>query len=67
MRVDSARDFGRRECPGCATEVPANSNRCPICGYVFPQASSRQRVFRYGGALLMLGLILLIYLLRYFR
>lgn len=36
MRVDVNKDFGTRECPSCATEVPKNSNRCPICGYEFP-------------------------------
>ena len=65
MRVDAAKSFGSRECPGCACEVPANSNRCPVCGYLFPHPSPRQRALRVGGALLMLGLILLLYLARY--
>lgn len=59
MKVDAGRDFGTRECPSCATEVPANNNRCPICGYGFPQATPLQTGLRIGGALLMLGLILL--------
>ena len=67
MRVDPDKDFGTRACPGCATDVPANSNRCPICGYAFPHPTSRQRVLRLGGALLMLGLLLLLFLLRYLR
>ena len=36
MEIDPHADFGTRECPGCATEVPANENRSPICGYEFP-------------------------------
>ena len=36
MRVEADRDFGTRECPSCATEVPKNNNHCPICGYEFP-------------------------------
>jgi rRNA maturation endonuclease Nob1 len=26
-----------RECPGCAVEVDAGSDVCPICGYDFPK------------------------------
>lgn len=59
MKVDTTRDFGVRECPSCATEVAANNNRCPICGYLFPRPTPRQKGLRIGGALLMLGLILL--------
>lgn len=36
MQINPHTDFGSRECPGCAVEVPANENRCPICGYEFP-------------------------------
>lgn len=36
MKIDPHADFPTRECPGCAVEVPANENRCPICGYEFP-------------------------------
>ena len=36
MTIDFKNNFGTRECPSCATEVPANNNRCPICGYEFP-------------------------------
>jgi hypothetical protein len=56
MRIEADKGFGFRECPSCATEVPANSNRCPICGYEFPHLSGRQRGLRVGGGLLMLGL-----------
>ena len=36
MKIRDDVDFGTRECPGCACEVAANENRCPICGYEFP-------------------------------
>jgi RNA polymerase subunit RPABC4/transcription elongation factor Spt4 len=31
---------GKRECPNCAVEVPKHDERCPICGYEFPQSKS---------------------------
>jgi len=31
----------RKECPNCAVEVPKDSQRCPICGYEFPQPKSK--------------------------
>ena len=65
MRVIEGKNFGARECPSCGCEVPANNNACPICGYLFPVASPRQRNMRIWGALLMLGLIAFLYLLRY--
>lgn len=58
MRIDTQRDFGKRECPSCACEVAANHNRCPLCGYAFPQATPRQTGLRIGGALLMLAILL---------
>lgn len=58
MRIDPSRDFGARECPGCAGEVPANHNRCPLCGYDFPARGPRQRAGLLAAALLMLALIL---------
>ena len=36
MKIDPLATFPTRECPGCAVDVPANENRCPICGYEFP-------------------------------
>ena len=59
MRIDPARHFGLRECPSCACEVPANENRCPICGYLFPSPTRTQRSLRVGGALVMLAILLL--------
>jgi hypothetical protein len=57
MKIDHATVFGPRECPSCACEVPANHNRCPICGYEFPNASPIQRGMKWWGALLMLALL----------
>lgn len=36
MKIDPHVKYPIRECPGCAVEVPANENHCPICGYAFP-------------------------------
>lgn len=59
MKIDSQKSFGTRECPSCATEVPANNNRCPICGYVFLQPSPTQRNLKLIGAIVMLALFLI--------
>ena len=58
MKIDPHHDFGTRECPGCACTVPANSNRCPICGYAFPARSSLQRGLPWIVALLLALLLL---------
>lgn len=58
MKIDFQTDFGTRECPGCATAVPANENTCPICGYHFPARGPLQRHLIWIVALL-LGLLLL--------
>ena len=58
MKIDSQHDFGKRECPGCAMEVPANCNRCPICGYAFPRRSGLQRGLAWIVALLLVLLLL---------
>ncbi|MBP7008573.1 MAG: zinc ribbon domain-containing protein [Kiritimatiellae bacterium] len=47
-----------RECPGCAMEVPANENRCPICGYEFPGRGPLHRNLVWI-VLLMLALLLI--------
>ena len=62
MKIESNARFGTRECPSCATEVPANNNRCPICGYVFLQPTPTQRNLRLWGAILMLALFLILIL-----
>ncbi len=63
MKIDPERDFGTRECPACACDVPANSNRCPICGYLFPNPSLARRRFKIAAALIMLALLLALLLL----
>ncbi len=62
MKIDPNKDFGNRECPGCAMEVPANQNRCALCGYEFPHASpAKQRLTRWG-AIVMIILFILVFL-----
>lgn len=62
MKIDPSASFGARECPSCATEVPANNNRCPICGYVFPRPTRTQNALKWAGALIMLAVIILLVL-----
>jgi hypothetical protein len=59
MKIDAQKPFGTRECPSCATEVPANNNRCPICGYAFLQPTSTQQNMKLVGAIVMLVLFLI--------
>jgi predicted amidophosphoribosyltransferase len=61
MKIDPDRSFGTRECPSCACDVPANNNRCPICGYEFPDRLPHKRWTRILLALLMLVLLLLFF------
>ena len=60
MNISTQKTFPPRECPSCACEVPSNNNRCPICGYVFLQPTPVQKSLRIGGALIMLGILLLL-------
>lgn len=62
MRIDAHKDFGRRECPSCAVEVPANNNRCPICGYEFTHPTPARKYLNVWGALLLLAILLAILL-----
>ena len=62
MRIDYSREFGTRECPSCGTEVKANNNRCPICGYEFPSLTDRRKTLQVSAALLMLALLILVLL-----
>ena len=57
MKIDPQARFGVRECPGCAVEVPANENRCPICGYALPGRGRLQRNLVWI-VLLLLALLL---------
>ena len=59
MKIDAQKPFGTRECPSCATEVPANNNRCPICGYAFLRPTATQRNMKLIGAIVMLALFLI--------
>lgn len=62
MSIDPNKQFPSRECPGCAMEVNANENRCPICGYEFPQPRPFQRHALSWGALVLLILFLVLVL-----
>lgn len=42
----------RRECPNCAVEVPGGGERCPICGYEFPEPKSKLN--RWGAIVLVI-------------
>jgi predicted amidophosphoribosyltransferase len=44
----------RKECPNCATEVPKDSMRCPICGYEFPQAQVKSGFFKWIAIILII-------------
>lgn len=57
MRVDAGKDFGTRECPSCGLDVAVNENRCPVCGYEFPAASTPSRPLAIIG-LVLFGLII---------
>ncbi len=57
MKIDDQADFGMRECPNCAVEVPANENRCPICGYEFPVRGPLQRRVLWIVVLLLILLL----------
>ncbi len=58
MRVDERCDHGTRECPSCACVVAANENRCPICGYEFPNRPVGQRRWLAAIGLTLAGLLL---------
>ena len=63
MSIHVGKNFGTRECPSCACEVEANHNRCPICGYEFPNPSPAQKGLKLWGALIMLAIMLALLLL----
>ena len=65
MKIISDQEYGTRECPSCAVDVPENSNTCPICGYAFPHPSTRQKHMKLWGAVIMLGIFAYFYA-RYF-
>jgi len=57
MGIDLNKQFGHRECPSCATEVPANNNRCPICGYEFPVTPPHWKATVWVVAVILLVII----------
>lgn len=58
MRIQPAKDFGTRECPSCATQVAANHNRCPICGYEFPAHPAGRQTAVWVTALILLIILI---------
>jgi hypothetical protein len=64
MRIKPDKEFGLRECPSCATEIPANSNRCPICGYEFPVMPQSRRVSVWLVAVILLVILFGAWVLR---
>lgn len=44
----------RKECPGCAMEVDAEEEVCPICGYEFPEQPAGVKVAVWLLIILML-------------
>jgi predicted amidophosphoribosyltransferase len=52
-----------RECPSCASEIPADQNACYLCGYEFPsRGGSNPAWIKWVAALI--ALLFLIPLLR---
>jgi RNA polymerase subunit RPABC4/transcription elongation factor Spt4 len=47
------------ECPGCAVEVDANEDICPICGYEFPKQSMGFKIGVWILILLVLSWLLI--------
>lgn len=43
-----------KECPGCAVEVDADSETCPICGYDFPKQPVYLKIMAWVMVLLLL-------------
>ena len=58
MKIDPQKRFGTRECPACACEVPANHNRCPMCGYEFLNPTPARRNLKWIGAVIMLAALI---------
>ncbi|MFU8812594.1 MAG: hypothetical protein ACNA78_06470 [Balneolaceae bacterium] len=47
-----------KECPGCAMDVDADADECPICSYDFPRQSPATK-----GIALLLVVLLIVWLL----
>lgn len=48
-----------RECPGCAMEVDADAEACPICGYEFPRQPLHLKIMVWVMMALLLAWLLL--------
>lgn len=49
----------KRECPGCAMEVDADAEVCPICGYEFPKQPKTLQIMVWVMIVLLLAWLLL--------
>lgn len=49
----------KKECPGCAMEVDASAEICPICGYEFPRRRTSVQIAAWIMIALMLAWFLL--------
>lgn len=49
----------KRECPGCAIEVDAGTEVCPICGYEFPKLSIGKQIMVWLMMILLLAWLIL--------
>ncbi len=48
-----------RECPSCATEVPADQRVCYICGYEFPSSGGSHPKWVKWVAIVVMALFLI--------
>jgi RNA polymerase subunit RPABC4/transcription elongation factor Spt4 len=48
-----------RECPGCAVEVDADAEKCPICGYEFPKQPIGVKIMAWVMVILLLAWLVL--------
>lgn len=44
----------KKECPGCAVQVDADSEVCPICGYEFPKQTLGVKIMAWIMIVLLL-------------
>lgn len=49
----------QKECPGCAVQVDADAEICPICSYEFPKQSTGVKVMAWLMIILLLLWLLL--------
>jgi len=51
--------MGTRKCPGCAVEIEADSDVCPVCGYDFPKQPLSFQIMAWVMVILLLLWLLL--------